>query len=323
MNIPFQLDLLDTAPREAGFLEAVCAGLSEPQKQIPCKFFYDRAGSGLFEEICGLDEYYLTRTEIGLLTAHRAEIAGLIGAHADLVEFGCGSLVKVRILLGAMDRPSAFTPIDISRVHLLESAAELAAEYPDLEILPVCADYTKAVKLPRPRGGNAARKVGFFPGSSIGNFAPAAARDFLAVIAEMVGPGGDLVIGVDLKKDEAILNAAYDDAAGVTARFNLNLLRRVNRELGADFDLQRFRHRAHYNEAEGRVEMHLESLADQEVRLDGRVFAFAQGETIHTENSYKYSLTEFTALAEEAGFAATQAWTDDGNLFSIHYLRAL
>lgn len=323
MNLPFQLDLLDRAPREAGFLEAVCAGLSEPQKQIPCKFFYDRAGSRLFEEICGLDEYYLTRTEIGLLGTHRAEIAGLIGRHADLVEFGCGSLVKVRILLGAMDQPAAFTPIDISRVHLLESATELAAEYPDLEILPVCADYTQAVRLPRPKNGGAAKKVGFFPGSTIGNFAPPAARDFLAVIAEMVGPGGDLVIGVDLKKDQAILNAAYNDAAGVTARFNLNLLRRINRELAADFDLHMFAHRAFYNQAEGRVEMHLESLADQEVRLGGRVFAFRRGETIHTENSYKYSSEEFTALAKQAGFEARRVWIDGGNLFSIHYLRAV
>ena len=310
----------DYEPETEGFGAALIAGLERPRKEIPCKFFYDSVGSALFERICELPEYYPTRTETALLEAHRHQIVAELGDHRHLVELGSGSAQKVRILLQAM-RPAAYTAVDISREHLLRSTAALAADHPGLEVHAVCADYTRNFVLPQPASKPDAVPVIFFPGSTVGNFAPADAETFLRRTAALIR-GGDLLIGVDLKKDAAILNAAYNDEDGVTAAFNLNLLARANRELGADFDLAAFAHLAFYDEEEGRIEMHLVSLARQTVRIGDHRIAFADGETIHTENSYKYSVVEFQALAGRAGFAAPQVWVDGDDLFSIHHLRA-
>lgn len=313
--------LHDLEPKLESFREAVLAGLAKPRKEIPCKFFYDQRGSHLFEEICELDEYYLTRTEIAILEANRSEMAALAGPRAQIIEFGSGTSRKVRILLDAMAAPAAYMPIDISRAHLIDLAAAVARDYPGLQVVPVCADYTQDFPLPEPPA-RAAAKVGFFPGSSVGNFAPAQARAFLARVAGLVGRGGRFLVSTDLKKDRRVLDAAYDDARGVTAAFNLNLLARANRELGADFDLAAFRHRALYDEAEGRMEMHLVSLRAQTVRMDGRAFDFAEGESIHTENSYKFEIDGFRALAAEAGFRSLATWTDGAGYFAIHGLEA-
>lgn len=245
------------------FRDDVFEGLSKPQKELPCKYFYDAKGSELFNKICELEEYYPTRTETALLKAHGPEMADLIGPGACLIEYGCGSLVKTRILLDALKDPGVFVPIDISEQHLIRSARELADEYDGLDISPLVADFTKPVTLLDKVSGGAARHAGFFPGSTIGNFDHDGAKIFLKTIAETVGPGGALLIGVDLKKDEAILRQAYDDAAGVTAAFNLNILARINRELDGDFDLSGFSHLARYNADKGRIEMHLLSEKQQ------------------------------------------------------------
>ncbi|MGB8275171.1 MAG: L-histidine N(alpha)-methyltransferase [Alphaproteobacteria bacterium] len=315
-----QLAFHDLAPAPQDFRDAVLRGLGAPPKSIPSMFFYDARGSRLFEDICELPEYYLTRTEIGLLRRFGPEIAALMGRQARLVEFGSGSSVKVRILLDAMEDAAAYIPVDISREHLLQSASSLARDYPGIEIVPVCADYMGDLALP-PLPGRRGKIVGFYPGSTIGNFSPPEAVAFLKQAARSLAPGGDLLIGVDLKKDRATLEAAYNDSRGVTAQFNLNLLRRINRELGGDFDLGRFRHRAFYDESEGRIEMHLESRAAQSARIDGAEIRFSAGETIHTENSYKYEIGEFLAIAAEAGYTPVRTWTDSRCLFSIHYLR--
>lgn len=300
-------------------MDAVVDGLSQEQKQLPCKFFYDAEGSKLFDAICELDEYYPTRTELALLESHSGEIAELIGPGAELIEFGCGSLQKIRVLLSAVKDPAAFVPIDISREHLVQSAKDLAEEFPALTLRPVVADYTQPLDLPTME--SVPKRVGFFPGSTIGNFTRPEAVRFLKVVADIVGRGGELLIGVDLKKDEATLNAAYNDQEGVTAAFNLNILERINRELGGDFDVDAFRHHAFYTKERGRIEMHIESLKDQTVRINGSSFDFEPGETIHTENSHKYGVEEFLIYAGEAGFDPVQTWTDPNNLFSIHYLR--
>ena len=302
------------------FREAVLSGLGQAPKAVSCKYFYDEEGSRLFERICELPEYYPTRTELGILQAHAADMARAIGRDAVLVEFGSGASVKVRLLLDALTAPQAYIPVDISREHLLASASALAADYPALTVVPVCADYTAGFPLPEAAAG--AAPVAFFPGSTIGNFDPGEARAFLGRVARLVGPGGGLLIGVDLKKDTAILHAAYNDSAGVTAAFNLNLLKRINRELDGDFDLARFEHRAVYDPGKGRIEMHIASRETQTVRVDGHRFAFAADETIHTENSYKYGIAGFHALASEAGFEARNVWTDPAHLFSVHYLVA-
>jgi dimethylhistidine N-methyltransferase len=301
------------------FLDDVLAGLAEPQKRISSKYFYDERGSQLFNDICELPEYYPTRTEMGLLTAHASEFAPLIGAHASVVEFGSGSSTKVRVLLDALESPAAYIPVDISREHLLASSKALADSYPDLPVVPVAADYTQPFELPEIEGE--AARIGFFPGSTIGNFTRTAAEDFLRAAATDLGADNGLLIGVDLRKDEDILHAAYNDAAGVTAAFNMNLLERINRELEADFDLAAFRHDARWVADKGRIEMHLVSERDQEVRIDGAHFAFAAGETIHTEDSHKYGIDEFQELAARAGWRAFRHWTDADALFSLHYLR--
>jgi L-histidine Nalpha-methyltransferase len=310
----------DLAPGEESFRDAVLAGLNRTPRELPCKLFYDARGSALFEQICEAPEYYLTRTETAILETYAGEIAAHIGPHCRLIELGSGASRKVRILLEALDRPAAYVPLDISRERLRDAADSLAADFPNLTVVAVCADYTRAFALP-PLPGPAGKQVGFFPGSTIGNFEPEAVVRFLRNYAELLGPGGEMLIGVDLKKDPATLNQAYNDAAGLNAAFNLNLLVRINNELGGDVDLDRFAHHAFYNEAEGRVELYIKSLADQVAGIAGRRFRFAGGELIHTENSYKYAISEFRALAARAGFQAIETWTDPAQLFSVHYLR--
>jgi dimethylhistidine N-methyltransferase len=300
-------------------LREVLAGLARPHKQLPCKYFYDERGSRLFDEICELEEYYLTRCELAILRRHAGQMAGRLGPACALIEYGSGSSLKTRLLLDRLDRPAAYVPVDISGEHLLRSARELARAYPGLEVAPVCADFTRPFTLP-PLRQSPRRRVVYFSGSTIGNFGPAEATALLAGIARLCGPGGGLLIGVDLKKDRAILEPAYDDTRGVTAAFNLNLLARINRELGADFDLGRFRHRAFYNEGAGRIEMHIVSRAAQTVHVGGTAFELAEGETICTEYSYKYGLDEFRDLAARAGLALEQVWTDEKGLFSVQYL---
>ena len=318
MDTTFQV--IDSPDRLKSFRDDVFEGLSRKQKELPCKYFYDDRGSELFNTICGLDEYYPTRTETALLQAHGREMADLIGPGVCLIEFGCGSLLKTRLLLDALRSPAAFVPIDISADHLLQSAAALAADYPNLEVLPVVADFTRPVKLPDKARKASENRIGFFPGSTIGNFDHAGAADFLATVADMVGGGGALLIGVDLKKDEDILVRAYDDAQGGTAALNRNVLERINRELGGCFDIETFRHRALYNGAEGRIEMHLVSEKDQTVTVHDRDFTFTEGETIHTEDSYKYHVEEFSSFAARAGFCSARTWVDGDGLFSLHYL---
>lgn len=304
------------------FREAALFGLTQPRKAIAAKYLYDAQGSALFDAICELPEYYPTRTEFSILRTQAPEIAQLVGPGAALVEFGGGSCVKARILLDALDAPSAYVPVDVSGEHLERAAAAVAADYPGVAVVSVCADYMRPFRLPAVARA-APKRVGFFPGSTIGNLRREEARSFLAHAARLLGrPGGEMIVGVDLKKDPALLHAAYNDSAGVTAAFSLNLLARMNRELDADFELGRFAHDAFYNPARGRIEIYLRSLAAQTVTVAGRRIRFAAGERIHTEYSYKYTLAEFDALAAEAGFVTLQAWTDPAGLFSVHWLRA-
>jgi L-histidine Nalpha-methyltransferase len=305
-------------PGRAGDFEEILAGLSAKQKTLSPKFFYDERGSSLFDEITRLPEYYLTETELAIMRRHVAEIAELVGPQASLIEFGSGSSTKTRILLEHLDRLAAYVPVDISREHLLAAAAGVAADFPHLEVLPVAADFTKPFELPTPRV-MPLRNIVYFPGSTIGNFTPAAALDLLRVMHHEAAEDGALLIGVDLKKDKAILERAYNDREGVTAEFNLNMLRRLNREFEADFDLDAFEHRAIYNQELGRIEMHLVSLREQSVSLGGETFYFDAGETIRTEYSHKYTLEEFGAMAGRAGFEVAEVWTDDRNLFSVQY----
>lgn len=309
----------DFKPGRERFLADVLAGLRKGQKELPCKYFYDEPGSRLYERICHLDEYYIPHTEASIMSAHIGEMAQLIGRQVRLIEYGCGNCEKVRFLLDHLDDPVAYVPIDISRQQLKRVAEELSDGYPELEILPVCADYTGRLALPA-AGRESRRAVVYFPGSTISNFAPLPARQFLEQMAEACGPGGGLLIGVDLKKDPAVLHQAYNDSEGVTAAFNLNLLERINRELGADFHPEHFEHYAFYNSSRGRVEMHLISQQDQTVHLDSSAIAFAQGETIWTESSYKYHLDEFEQMASAAGWQVARVWTDDRRWFSVQYL---
>ena len=311
--------VLDLVPdTNAEFRAEVLAGLARLQKAIPSQFFYDEEGSRLFEHICALPEYYPTRTEIAILRHNAAAIAAALPSQAVLVEYGSGASVKVRLLLNGLERPAAYIPIDISRQHLQAAASVLAFDYPGLAVMPVCADFTRPSALPP--GVPPGPRVGFFPGSTIGNFHPVDATRLLRRFRRQLGPQGSLLVGVDLKKDPAILQAAYNDAAGVTAAFNRNLLVRANRELSASFDLEAFAHHAFWNAQAGRIEMHLRSTAAQKVRVAGRPFRFAAGETIHTENSYKYKLDEFKTCAVAAGFAPAAVWTDPAGLFSVHLL---
>jgi dimethylhistidine N-methyltransferase len=302
------------------FLHDVLAGLSRPSKELSCKYFYDAEGSRLFERICELDEYYPTRCELAILHHHGEEIARALGEGCAVIEYGSGSGRKTRLLLDRLQGAVAYIPVDISPGPLLRSARSLTRRYPALEVCPVCADFTEEFELPslsRP----VQRRVVYFSGSTIGNFGPAEATALLRGIVGLCGPGGGLLIGVDLKKDARILHRAYNDALGVTAAFNLNLLARINRELDGTFHLDRFCHHAFYNQQAGRIEMHLISLAAQEVRIGGVRLSFAAGESIRTEYSYKYSLEEFAALASRAGLAGEQVWMDAERLYSVQYLR--
>ena len=315
---------LESVPRAAlpqvvdgDFARSLLAGLAQRPRRIAPKFFYDAAGSALFDRICELPEYYPTRTELALLEAHAGAMARCVGPQAEIVEFGAGSSRKVRRLLDALERPRRFVPIDISGEHLHAAAVALRRERPGLEVRPLVADFTRPLMLPAPERG--VRRVGFFPGSSIGNFDPDEALNFLRQAGELLR-GGGLLIGVDLVKPPALLHAAYNDAAGVTAAFNLNLLARANRELGANFDLDAFSHYAFYEPVWQRIEMHLVSRRVQQVRVCGHAFEFAEGESLHTENSYKYSVAGFRALAEQAGYEPGPVWCDPQGLFSVHWL---
>ena len=311
----------DHHPEQADFYTDVIQGLQKDQKRIPPKYFYDQKGSELFDQICVTDEYYPTRTELSILKDNASEIADNIGPECLLVEPGSGSSYKVRTLLDTL-KPQAYVPMDISKTYLIEAASRLSADYPWLEVHASCIDFTDQLHLPEVLPEEA-KKVAFFPGSSIGNFEPADAVHFLADVADMVGEDGGLLIGVDLKKDRGILDAAYNDEQDVTARFNLNLLTRINKELNGEFDLARFEHHAFYNELQGRIEMHLVSNVEQQVVVDDVLIQFDRGESIHTENSYKYSIAEFQQLARQAGFTADMVWTDERDLFSLHYLTAV
>lgn len=300
-------------------LAEVTAGLSLPQKTLPSKFFYDERGSQLFDEITGLDEYYLTRAETALMQQHGPEIARLLGPGCLLIEYGSGSSVKTRILLDHVTDPAGYMPIDISTEHLLKTAEALQADYPDLPVMPVSADFTASFELPDPPR-DVRRRVVYFPGSTIGNFTKPAAASLLSQMARVSGPGGGVLVGVDLDKDPGILHAAYNDSQGVTAEFNLNILTRLNRELGAEFDLGGFAHEARYNREQSRIEMHLVSRHEQCAAINGRTFRFAQGETILTEYSHKYTAESFGKMAAEAGLRTERVWCDSRGLFSVQFL---
>ena len=310
----------DLAPGEDSFRDAVLAGLSATPKSLPCKFFYDARGSSLFEAICEVPEYYLTRTELGILETHAAAIAARIGPNCRLIELGSGASRKVRLLLDALEAPVAYVAVDISRSFLRDAASRIAADFPALEVVAVCADYTRPFDLPNLLGPPG-KRVGFFPGSTIGNFEPDAVVAFLKHCGALLGPGAEMLIGADVKKAKAVLDAAYNDAAGLNAAFNLNLLHRIAKELDSDIVIDDFAHLAFYNPDEGRVELYIRSLREQSAVIAGRRFSFAAGELIHTENSYKYAIPEFHALAARAGFRALETWTDAQNRFSVHYLR--
>ncbi|MFC7331831.1 L-histidine N(alpha)-methyltransferase [Rhodocista pekingensis] len=333
---PARASFLDLAPREEGFREAVLRGLSARPRTLSATFFYDAEGSRLFDRITDQPEYYPTQTEIGILAQSGAEMADLLGPGCQVIELGSGSSVKVRLLLDRLKDPAGYVGIDISRAHLRAACDRLAADYPGLDVLALCADclhpeFLSGIAVPPPASRLPGRRVVFFPGSTIGNLDPVEALAFLSLWGRWLrraGPRaaderpGGLLVGVDLRKDPALLHAAYNDAAGVTAAFNLNLLARINRELGGSFDLDAFAHRAFYDSDRGRVEMHLVSRRDQIVRAAGRSFAFQAGETIHTENSYKYTLPGFAALGARAGLRAERTWTDPDGLFALFWLVA-
>ena len=323
-----RIRLIDHEPTSASFLEEALAGLGKPQKTLPCKYFYDERGSALFDRICGLEEYYLTRTEIAIMREFAPEMAGAIGPGCVLVEYGIGSAIKTRYLLEHLESPAALVPVDISREHLLRSAAGLAEEFPGVEILPVCANFTEPFGLP-PVEKTRARAVAYFPGSTIGNMEPAEAGALLGNMAATCGTGGaggpggaggGLLVGIDLIKDAAVLEAAYNDGEGVTAEFNKNILVHMNRELGADFDVERFEHRAIYNPDLRRIESYLVSRVAQRVRVGDAEFAFEAGEAIHTENSHKYDIGDFAEFASGFGFRRENVWTDSRGMFAVMFL---
>ena len=300
-------------------LDELIEGLRKPEKTISPKYFYDERGSQLFEEITRLPEYYPTETELGIMQDNIGEIASLVGKQASLIEFGSGSSLKTRVLLQHLDELAAYVPVDISEDHLLESAKQIREEFPDLDVLPVVADFTQPFQLPDPKV-MPVRNIVYFPGSTIGNFTQDEAEDLLRVMYGEAGAGGALLIGVDLQKDPAIIERAYNDSAGVTAEFNRNMLRHLNREFRADFDVDAFAHSAEYNEEEGRIEIRLVSERDQQFRLGGESFSIGKDEAILTEYSHKYTLEGFAAMAATAGFRVERVWMDAERLFSVQYL---
>jgi dimethylhistidine N-methyltransferase len=309
--------VIDTATTE--FATDVVAGLTATPKRLPPKYFYDSTGSDLFEQITTLPEYYPTRTEISILKEHAADIAALMPAGAALVEFGSGASTKTRIILSAAPSLGAYVPVEISAQFLQQQMAELRREYPKLAIRPVVADFSKPFELPD--ATQIMPRVGFFPGSTIGNFEPHEAAAFLRHAGRILGRGSVFIVGVDLVKDTQVLNKAYNDSKGITAKFNLNLLARINRDLGAKLNLACFEHHAFFNRERSRIEMHLASLKRQRVKVCGECIDFRAGETIHTESSYKYSVESFGALARGAGWTPVEVWTDAENKFSVHALR--
>jgi len=316
--------LLDLEPDVGDMRGEVLAGLRERPKRVPSKYLYDTRGSELFDEICELAEYYPTRTELQIMERHSGTISQLCGPGCMVIEYGSGSSLKSRIVLGSLIDPVSYVPIDISRDHLLAAAREMAAAFPGIEILPVCADYTHPLELPAP-ARRPSRRVVFYPGSTIGNFAPENAAAFLRGVVEVVGPNGAMIVGVDRLKDRAILEPAYDDGRGVTAAFNKNLLVRLNRELDADFDLAAFRHTAPWlpdprDSGCGRIEMRLISTRDQVVTVSGERFHFGDGERLVTEYSYKYTPEAFARLAASAGLVVRRIWSDTDELFGVYYL---
>lgn len=319
MSLESVVEFLDYAPKTHSLLKEVLTGLSKGQKAIHPKFLYDKKGSEIFEEICKLPEYYPTRAEHEILSTYAGEMAEYIGEGALIIEPGSGSGEKVRHLLKVLKNPEGFVPIEISREILLRMTEELHEEFPELKVLPVCADFTQDIELPVTVGSSSGKKVIFFPGSTIGNLTPEEAIHFLKMYGDMVGENGGLLIGVDLKKDKETFELAYDDPQGVTAAFNMNLLERLNREVNASFDTEKFVHAAVYNEELGRVEMHLKSKIPQLVRVNQTVFRFHEGETIHTESSYKYSVEEFCELCAKAHFTVKQCWKDSNKMFCVYY----
>jgi len=297
-------------------------GLSKSRKELPCKYFYDERGSKLFDDICELQEYYITRTELGIMKDNIDEISEFLGEKLMFIEYGSGSSEKIKIILDHVKGMTVYVPIDISCAHLNKSAAEIDEMYESLEVIPVCADYNKPFTIPTPKS-EVTHKVVYFPGSTIGNFHKEEAVEFLKGIADVTGEHGSLLIGVDLKKDHELLRRAYNDEQGVTAEFNLNQLKRFNRELGSDFNINDFEHDAIYNEKHGRVEMHIVSKKSQIVRLNGSTVEFKKDERIWTESSYKYSLQEFKEIANKAGFEIKKVWTDKDCLFSVQYLTVI
>ncbi len=303
---------------EEHLLQEIKDDLSKNHKELPCKLFYDKRGSELFDEITTLAEYYPTRTETDIIRTNIEEISRYIGDNCLLVELGSGSSMKIRLLLEGLMQLAAYIPLDISYKHLIESATALRKDYPDIKIIPLCVDYTKPFKFPA-FNFEWKKTVVFYPGSTIGNFHPEYAKKFLASVARRSGSGSGLLIGVDLKKDKDVLENAYNDSRGVTAEFNLNILHRLNSELGADFDIDSWEHEAIYNEKKGRIEMHLKSLAKQIVTIDDEKIYFKKNETIITEYSYKYTTAEFESLTKDY-YNVEKVWTDSNNWFSLQYL---
>jgi L-histidine N-alpha-methyltransferase len=313
--------VLDLEPAFCDAEQEILGGLNQPQKQISPKYFYDDAGSRLFDEICTQPEYYPTRTELGIMQDHIGDIARLVGSQASVIEFGSGSSLKTRLLLEYLPELAAYVPVEISRETLVTTAEELAADFPDIEVLPVCADFTQPFRLPTPKI-MPRRNLVFFPGSTIGNLDADKAASLLQVMREEAKDDGALLIGVDLVQPPEILEPAYNDAAGVTADFNLNMLERLNREYDANFSLPAFQHKAIYDADNSRIEMRLVSLQKQRVRVAGESFDLNKGEYIVTEHSHKYSLDQFESMANAAGFEVQEVWTDEKKLFSVQYLKA-
>ena len=299
-------------------ISEVLEGLSKDQKELSCKYFYDKKGSALFDEICELEEYYPTRTELQIMNDNIEEISSRLGENIILAELGSGSSIKTRLLLEHLPNLTAYIPIDISSEHLLQTAENLRNDFPRIIIHPLIADYNKPFQLPE-IDDNFKRKVVYFPGSTIGNFTPSKAKYFIERIAKIIGNKGRLLIGVDLKKDKKILEAAYNDCKGITAKFNLNILERLNREIDSTFDINKFNHHAFYNDGAGRIEMHLKCTEKQNVRIDGISMTIDKGDDILTEYSYKYNLKEFEELVSDS-FIVKQVWVDKNNLFSVQYL---
>ncbi|TFG76534.1 MAG: L-histidine N(alpha)-methyltransferase [Thermodesulfobacteriales bacterium] len=304
-------------PEIENLLEEILEGLNKPQKELPSKLFYDKKGSSLFDEICDLDEYYLTRTETSIMIENIEDICSILGNNSLLIELGSGSSKKTRLLLSGLQSPAGYAPIDISEEHLISSVNILAHDYPNLKILPVSADYTQPFSLPK-FDFIYSKKVVYYPGSTIGNFEPDYASQFLNSIGHRLGKRTGLLIGLDLKKDKKILEDAYNDNKGITAEFNLNVLVRLNSELDTDFNIEEWKHCAFYNSKEGRIEMHLESLSNQDVQVNGDIVTFRKEETILTEYSYKYSIDDFKNLISES-YNLEKVWTDEDSKFGILY----